>query len=305
MKTAFITGITGQDGSYLSEFLLEKEYKVYGLVRRASTNNLWRINHILKDIEIVDGDLLDESSILRAIDLIKPNEIYNLAAQSFVGASFSQPILTSEVTGIGALRILEAIRLCSPNSKFYQASSSEMLFLKSPYAISKLYAHKMTQFYREAYGIFCVSGTLFNHESPRRGEEFVTRKISKAVAGIKSGSVDFLYLGDLEARRDWGWAPDYAKAMWMMLQGEDPMDYTIATGESHSIKEFCEIAFKSVDLNWRDHVISSSSQFRVLDIKDMVGVPTLPGWAPSINFTELVETMVKEDLKNYENSAIK
>ncbi len=269
MKKAIITGITGQDGSYLAEFLLEKGYEVYGMVRRSSTENFERIEHIKDRIKFYHADLLDFSSLIEMVDEIRPNEIYNLAAQSFVPTSWKQPILTGEFTALGVTRILEAIKLVDKKIRFYQASSSEMFgkvleipqkettpfYPRSPYGVAKVYGHFITVNYRESYDIFACSGILFNHESPRRGREFVTRKISEGVAKIKLGLQDKLHLGNLEAKRDWGYAGDYVKAMYMMLQQDSPSDYVIATGETHSVREFVKLAFERVDLDYEKYVV--------------------------------------------------
>ena len=317
MKKALITGITGQDGSYLAELLLDKKYKVYGLVRRLSTPNMWRIEHILDGIELVDGDLTDQASLNEAVKTIRPDEVYNLAAQSFVATSWTQPILTSEVSGLGVTRLLEAVRCFAPKAKFYQASTSEMygnsningsqsevtpFHPRSPYAISKLYAHWMTVNYRESYGLFTCCGILFNHESPRRGIEFVTRKISDGVARIKLGLSKKLVLGNLDAKRDWGFAGDYVKAMWLMLQQKKPDDYVVATGVTHSVKDFVEEAFKVVGIrDWRKYVKQDSRFIRSAEVDYLLGKPdkaiTKLGWTPEVSFEELVEMMVEVDLQ--------
>ncbi len=317
MKKALITGITGQDGSYLAELLLDKKYKVYGLVRRLSTPNMWRIEHILDGIELVDGDLTDQASLNEAVKTIRPDEVYNLAAQSFVATSWTQPILTSEVSGLGVTRLLEAVRCFAPKAKFYQASTSEMygnsningsqsevtpFHPRSPYAISKLYAHWMTVNYRESYGLFTCCGILFNHESPRRGIEFVTRKISDGVARIKLGLSKKLVLGNLDAKRDWGFAGDYVKAMWLMLQQKKPDDYVVATGVTHSVKDFVEEAFKVVGIrDWRKYVKQDSRFIRPAEVDYLLGKPdkaiTKLGWTPEVSFEELVEMMVEVDLQ--------
>jgi GDPmannose 4,6-dehydratase len=315
MKTALITGITGQDGSYLADLLLSKGYRVVGMKRRSSMENLERINHILDKIEIVSGDLTDQNSLNRLMYDVHPNEVYNLAAQSFVPESWTQPILTSEITALGATRVLEAIRFVDPKIKFYQASSSEMFgkvqespqcettrfYPRSPYGVAKAYAHWITVNYRESYGMFAASGILFNHESPRRGKEFVTRKITNGVAKIALALTDDLFLGNLNAKRDWGFAGDYVNAMWMMLQQDQPEDYVIATGETHSIKEFVEIAFESVDLDYRDHVKIDMAFYRPAEVDLLIGNPDkanqLLGWTPTVSFKELVNMMVQADLK--------
>jgi len=317
MKKALITGITGQDGSYLAEFLLEKNYEVYGLVRRLSTPNLWRIEHILEDIELIDGDMLDLSSLSRAVEKSSPDEVYNLASQSFVATSWNQPLLTSEVTGLGATRLLEAVRMCAPEARFYQASTSEMygnsnidgrqcestpFHPRSPYAISKLYAYWITVNYRESYDIFSCNGILFNHESPRRGIEFVTRKITDGVARIKLGLKQKLSLGNLDSRRDWGFAGDYVRAMWRMLQQDNPEDYVVATGVTHTVRDFVEKAFEAVGIsNWQDYVKQDPKYMRPADVDHLTGKPDKAikklGWKPDVSFEELVELMVEKDLE--------
>jgi GDPmannose 4,6-dehydratase len=314
-KSALITGITGQDGSYLAEFLLEKGYKVYGLLRRTSIIIDDRIEHLLNEVELLDGDLLDQLSLIKAVQNSKPDEVFNLAAQSFVPTSWQQPVLTGEYTAIGVTKVLEAIRLVDKPIRFYQASSSEMFgkvvevpqkettpfYPRSPYGVSKVYGHWITVNYRESYDMFAVSGILFNHESPRRGLEFVTRKITNAVARIKFGLQDKLHLGNLEARRDWGFAGDYVQAMWLMLQQETPDDYLVATGETHAVREFVEIAFKRAGLpNWEDYVVVDPKFFRPAEVDLLVGDPTKAheklGWKPSVSFQGLVEMMVDADL---------
>jgi len=316
MKKALITGITGQDGSYLAEFLIGKGYKVFGLARRCSTPNYERISHILDKIEIVDGDLLDTGSLIRVLSETKPDEVYNLAAQSFVAVSFHEPVLTGEITGLGALRLLEAIRIVNPKIKFYQASSSEMFgkvretpqteltpfHPRSPYGVAKVYAHYSTMNYRESYGMFACGGILFNHESPRRGLEFVTRKISDGVARIHLGLKDKLTLGNMDARRDWGFAGDYVKAMWMMLQQDKPQDYVIATGETHSIKEFVEEAFKTVGISdWEKYVKQDERYMRPAEVDLLIGDASKAkkelGWKPEVDFKSLVKMMVEADIK--------
>lgn len=314
-KVALITGITGQDGSYLAEFLLEKGYKVYGLVRRLSTPNFERIQHVLDRIELRYGDLLDDSSLIRVISEIKPNEVYNLAAQSFVQTSWEQPILTAEFTGVSVTRILEAIRLVDPSIRMYQASSSEMygkvvetpqrettpFYPRSPYGVAKCYGHYITVNYRESYGMFAVSGILFNHESPRRGLEFVTRKVTDAVARIRAGLSSELRLGNLDARRDWGFAGDYVKAMWLMLQQTTPQDYVIGTGEVHSVRELVEVAFNYVGLDWKKYVKTDPRFMRPAEVDLLLSDPGKAkselGWMPEVSFQKLVEMMVEEDLK--------
>lgn len=315
MPTALITGITGQDGSYLAEFLLSKGYDVIGMVRRSSTVTSERIQHIQNDITIVQGDLHDQSSLVALIEQYEPDEVYNLAAQSFVVTSWSQAVLTGEVTALGVTRLLEAIRLVNPKVRFYQASSSEMFgkavevpqrettpfYPRSPYGVAKVYGHWITVNYRESYDLFTVSGILFNHESPRRGLEFVTRKISDGVARIKLGLANELRLGNLEARRDWGFAGEYVQAMWKMLQGEKPEDFVIGTGETHSVREFCEHAFRHAGLNYHDYVVQDTHLYRPSEVDLLVSDPARAreklAWAPRVNFQGLVEMMVETDLK--------
>jgi GDPmannose 4,6-dehydratase len=315
MKTALITGITGQDGSYLAEFLLKKEYEVIGMVRRSSTVTFERIQHIQNDITIVQGDLHDQSSLVALIEQYKPDEVYNLAAQSFVATSWSQAVLTGEVTALGVTRLLEAIRLVNSKARFYQASSSEMFgkavqvpqcettpfYPRSPYGVAKAYAHWITVNYRESYNLFTVSGILFNHESPRRGLEFVTRKISDGVARIKLGMAKDLHLGNLEARRDWGFAGEYVQAMWMMLQQDEPEDFVIGTEQTHSVRDFCELAFNCVGLNYKDYLVQDSRFLRPSEV-DLLQSNTSKarsklGWAPHVDIKGLVEMMVETDLK--------
>jgi GDPmannose 4,6-dehydratase len=311
---ALITGITGQDGSYLANFLLNKGYEVHGMVRRASTENFERIDALRDRVVLHQGDLLDQLSIITMINEIRPREVYNLAAQSFVPTSWLQPLLTGEFTALGVTRVLEAIRLVDPSIRFYQASSSEMFgqvrqepqneqtpfWPRSPYGVAKVYGHWITVNYRESYGIFACSGILFNHESPLRGKEFVTRKITDAAARIKLGSGMKLKLGNLDARRDWGFTGDYVKAMWLMLQQDRPDDYVIATGVQHSVREFCELAFGCVDLDWRDHVESDPALFRPAEVNTLRGDASKArvalGWQPEIAFPELVHMMVDADL---------
>ena len=317
MPKALITGITGQDASYLAEFLLEKGYEVYGTTRRSSTVNNERIKHIEDRIHILSGDLLDQSSLVSALQVSQPDEVYNLAAQSFVKASWDQPVLTGEFTAIGVTRILEAIRNVNPKIKFYQASSSEMFgkvvevpqkettrfYPRSPYGVAKVYGHYITLNYRESFDMFACSGILFNHESPRRGLEFVTRKISHAVARISLGKQDKLELGNLDAKRDWGFAGDYVEAMWMMLQQDKPDDYVVATGEAHSVQEFVEIAFSFVGISdWQNYVVSNvDAHLRPAEVDHLIGDATKArnelGWTPKTSFRELVEMMVKSDLE--------
>jgi GDPmannose 4,6-dehydratase len=314
MPTALITGITGQDGSYLSELLLSKGYDVVGVARRSSTVTYERIEHLLDDITIVQGDLHDQGSLLAFLEEYRPTEVYNLAAQSFVPTSWNQPALTGDVTALGVTRMLEAIRFVDPKIKYYQASSSEMFgkvlevpqrettpfYPRSPYGVAKVYGHWITINYRESFGIFAVSGIFFNHESPRRGLEFVTRKISDGVARIKLGLADELRLGNLEARRDWGYAGDYVEAMWMMLQQEEADNYVVGTGETHSVREFCEIAFGHVDLDYADYVVQDERFYRPAEVDLLVSDPSkarsVLGWEPSVSFKELVTMMVDADL---------
>jgi len=316
MKKALITGITGQDASYLAEFLLTKGYKVFGTTRRSSTVNNERIKHIQDKITILQGDLLDQGSLSSALMESQPDEVYNLAAQSFVQTSWNQPVLTGEFTALGVTRLLEAIRNINPKIKFYQASSSEMFgkvtetpqkettrfHPRSPYGVAKVYGHYITVNYRESYNIFAVSGILFNHESPRRGLEFVTRKISHAVAKISLGKQDYLELGALDPKRDWGFAGDYVEAMWLMLQQEKADDYVIATGENHSVREFLDLAFKTVGISdWSKYVISNkTSHMRPAEVDYLIGdaskAKKVLGWKPKTSFKELVEMMVKSDL---------
>jgi GDPmannose 4,6-dehydratase len=313
-KRALITGITGQDGSYLAELLLSKGYEVIGMVRRSSTVNFERIAHLQDKITFVPGDLLDEVSMIHILQEHRPNEVYNLAAQSFVQTSFSQPVLTGEITGLGVTRILDAVRLVDPEIRFYQASSSEMfgkvqevpqteatpLYPRSPYGVAKVYGHWMTINYRESYDLHASSGILFNHESPRRGLEFVTRKISYTVAKIKLGLADELRLGNLDAQRDWGFAGDYVEAMWLMLQQDTPDDYVVATGETHSVREFCQLAFGHVDLDWEQYVKVDEKFFRPAEVDLLVGSPAKAqqrlGWQPSTPFADLVHMMVDADV---------
>lgn len=315
MKTALITGVTGQDGSYLADFLLEKGYRVVGMVRRSSTINFDRIKHIQNDIEIVQGDLLDQMSIVDILREYQPSEVYNLAAQSFVPTSFKQPVLTGEFTALGVTRMLEAIRIVDPSIRFYQASSSEMFgkvfeapqrettpfYPRSPYGVAKVYGHWITVNYRESYNIFACSGILFNHESPRRGLEFVTHKVTHGVAKIKLAHWHELRLGNLAARRDWGYAGDYVRAMWLMLQQDQPEDYVIATGETHSVQELCEVAFSHMGLDWRAYVKQDPKYFRPAEVDMLVGDASKAGkalgWEPTVAFKQLVEMMVDEDIK--------
>jgi len=314
-RTAVITGITGQDGSYLAELLLEKGYRVVGMVRRASTENFERIAHIRDRVELRQADLLDQLSLIDLIRTVAPDEIYNLAAQSFVPTSWVQPVLTTEFDAIGVTRILEAIRLVAPKARFYQASSSEMFgkvretpqrettpfYPRSPYGVAKVYGHFITVNYRESYDLFACSGILFNHESPRRGREFVTRKVTDGVARIKLGLGKELRLGNLDARRDWGFAGDYVEAMWRMLQQPKPDDYVVATGESHTVRDLVEIAFGCVGLDWRKHVVEDRALLRPAEVEQLIGDASKArrdlGWAPHVSFHELVEMMVRADLE--------
>ena len=314
-KRALITGITGQDGSYLAELLLENGYEVYGLVRRASTTNYWRIEHLLDRVQLKPADLLDQLSVIRVIADVRPHELYNLAAMSFVPASWDQPMLTGEFNAQGVTRILEAVRHVDPSIRIYQASSSEMFgkvreipqteltpfYPRSPYGVSKVFAHYITVNYRESYDLFAVSGILFNHESPRRGLEFVTRKVSDGVARIKLGAADSLSLGNLDAQRDWGFAGDYVRAMWLMLQQERADDYVIATGESHSVRELVEVAFGHVGLDWQKYVRTDPRFLRPAEVDHLIGDPakarTALGWKPAVNFKGLVEMMVDADIE--------
>jgi GDPmannose 4,6-dehydratase len=315
MPKALITGITGQDGSYLAEFLLGKGYEVVGIVRRTSHDSYERIGHLLDRVTIAAADLLDQHSLTQVIQEHRPDEVYNLAAQSFVPASWTQPVLTGEFTALGVTRILEAIRLAHPTARFYQASSSEMygkvqetpqrestpFYPRSPYGVAKVYGHWITVNYRESYDLFAVSGILFNHESPRRGIEFVTRKVTDGVARIKLGLAHEIRLGNLDARRDWGYAGDYVDAMWRMLQQKEPKDFVIGTGEQHTVEELVRIAFDHVGLDWKKHVIQDPRFMRPAEVETLLADPTLAkrelGWTPKVSFRELVEMMVDADLK--------
>ncbi len=317
-KRALITGITGQDGSYLAKFLLEKDYEVHGMVRRASTENFERIADLRDRVQLHQADLLDQLSLVRLIDRVRPHELYNLAAMSFVPTSFEQPLLTGEFTGLGVTRVLEAIRQVDPKIRFYQASSSEMFgsvreepqtentpfYPRSPYGVAKVYGHWITVNYREGFDIFACSGILFNHESPLRGKEFVTRKISDAAARIKLGVQDKLYLGNLDAQRDWGFAGDYVRAMWLMLQQDKPDDYVVATGEKHSVRQFVELAFQHVGLDWKKYVEIDPAFYRPADVHTLCGDASRAhrelGWKPEVTFPELVRMMVDADLKRVE-----
>ncbi len=314
MPKALITGITGQDGSHLADFLLDKGYEVVGMVRRTSTINFDRIKHIQDRVTVVQGDLLDQVSIIHILQEHRPDEVFNLAAQSFVPTSWQQPVLTGEFTALGVTRMLDAVRTVDKNIRFYQASSSEMFgkvqevpqrettpfYPRSPYGVAKVYGHWITVNYRESYNLFACSGILFNHEGPRRGLEFVTHKITNSVAGIKLGLSSELRLGNLESRRDWGWAPDYVRAMWLMLQQDHPDDYVVATGETHSVREFCEEAFGYVGLDWEKYVIVDPNFYRPAEVDVLVGDSSkarrVLGWKPSVNFRELVHLMMDADL---------
>ncbi len=314
-KTAFITGISGQDGSYLAELLLKKNYRVCGMVRRSSIAKYERIEHLRGQIELYPGDLMDHTSIARAMHQTEPDEIYNLAAMSFVPASWAQPVLTADFTGVGVIRMLDNIRQCCPQARFYQASSSEMFgavretpqrettafYPRSPYGAAKAYGHYITVNYRESYGLFACSGILFNHESPRRGLEFVTRKITRGVAEIKLGLSKELRLGNLQAKRDWGFAGDYVEAMWLMLQQDSPRDFVIGTGETHSVADFVAIAFRHVGLDWRKYVVIDPQFYRPAEVDLLLADPTLArkelGWRPRVSFRQLVELMVDHDMK--------
>jgi GDPmannose 4,6-dehydratase len=320
-RRALITGITGQDGSYLAELLLAKDYEVFGMTRRASTENVERISHLIDRITLVQGDLLDPHSLVSALRTAEPHEVYNLAAQSFVPTSWNQPVLTAEFTGVGVTRMLEALRTVDPEIRFYQASSSEMFgkvrevpqseqtpfYPRSPYGVAKAYGHYLTVNYRESYGLFAVSGILFNHESPRRGLEFVTRKITDGVARIKLGLADELRLGNFDAERDWGFAGDYVEAMWLMLQESEPDDYVVATGETHSVREFFEIAFAHVGLDSERYVKSDPQFLRPAEVDQLVGDPSkarrVLGWEPKHSFRDLVEMMVDADLERLRMAA--
>lgn len=315
MNTALITGITGQDGSYLAEFLLKKGYRVVGMVRRASVERFERLEQIRDDIELIQGDLTDQSSLDEAIREVAPDEVYNLAAQSFVPTSWNQPVLTGDVTGLGVTRVLEAIRKYRPEARFYQASSSEMFgkvhespqtertpfYPRSPYGVAKVYAHWITVNYRESYGIYACSGILFNHESPRRGPEFVTRKVSDSVARIKAGKLERLKMGNLEAKRDWGYAGDYVEAMWRMLQQDEPGDFLVATGVAHSVRDLLDAAFQAADLDWQDYVEIDPKLIRPAEVDTLVGDATrareILGWEPKMTFEQLMALMVDHDLR--------
>ncbi|MGE5243949.1 MAG: GDP-mannose 4,6-dehydratase [Betaproteobacteria bacterium] len=320
-RRALITGITGQDGSYLAELLLEQGYEVFGMVRRSSAPNVWRIEHLLDRVTLRPADLLDQLSMLRLIDEVRPHEIYNLAAMSFVPASWDQPMLTGEYNAQGVTRLLDAVRRVDSSIRFYQASSSEMFgkvrempqneltpfYPRSPYGVSKVFAHYITVNYRESYDLFAVSGMLFNHESPRRGLEFVTRKVTDGVARIKLGMADTLSIGNLEARRDWGFAGDYVRAMWLMLQQERPDDYVIATGISHSVRDLVDIAFRRAGLDWQEHVRVDPALLRPAEVDHLLGDASKAkaqlGWTPQIDFKRLIEMMVDADLERLSSAA--
>lgn len=312
-KRALITGITGQDGSYLAEFLLDQGYEVVGMVRRSSTINFERIKHIQDQLEIASGDLLDQASLIDILERYRPHEVYNLAAQSFVQTSWSQPVFTGEVTALGVTRLLDAVRLVDPDIRFYQASSSEMFgkvravpqnestpfYPRSPYGVAKVYGHWITVNYRESYDLFAASGICFNHESPRRGHEFVTRKVARAAARIKYGIDKELHLGNLGAQRDWGYAPDYVRGMWQMLQQDNPEDYVLATGRTHTVQQFVNLAFESVGLDYREYVVQDPRLMRPADVDLLVGDPTKAntnlGWRARTSFSELVNLMVEAE----------
>jgi GDPmannose 4,6-dehydratase len=315
MKRALITGMTGQDGSYLAELLLDKGYEVFGLTRRLSTNNYWRIEHLLDRVTLLPGDLLDQLSLIKVLQTVRPHELYNLAAMSFVPASWDQPMLTGEFNAQGVTRVLEAVRQVDPKIRIYQASSSEMFgkvrevpqrettpfYPRSPYGVSKVFAHYITVNYRESYDLFAVSGILFNHESPRRGLEFVTRKVTDGVARIKLGLASSLSLGNLDAHRDWGFAGDYVRAMWLMLQQDHPDDYVVATGEAHSVRELVEIAFGHAGLDWQKYVKLDPTLIRPAEVDHLIGDATKAraelGWQPSVSFSGLVTMMVDADME--------
>lgn len=314
-RRALITGITGQDGSYLAELLIEQGYEVFGLVRRVSTPNTERIAHLADRLTLIPGDLLDMGSLLLALEQARPSEVYNLAAQSFVQTSFQEPVVTGEATGLGVTRLLEAVRRTDSTIRFYQASSSEMygqaqevpqrettpFHPRSPYGVAKAYGHWITVNYREAYNLYAVGGILYNHESPRRGIEFVTRKITDGAARIKLGLARELRLGNLESKRDWGFAGDYVRAMWLMLQQDEPRDYVIATGETHSVREFCALAFEALDLDWQQYVVTDSAYMRPAEVDLLLGDARLAreklGWQPQVTFPDLVRMMVEADLE--------
>lgn len=319
-KKALITGITGQDGSYLAELLLEKGYEVYGAVQRSATDPYENIRDILEQIHLIPADLSDTSSLMRAVEIAQPEEVYNLAAQSFVKSSFDVPVMTGDVTAVGVTRMLEAVRRIKPDARFYQASSSEMFgkvqetpqrettpfYPRSPYGVAKAYGHWITVNYRESYGLHASSGILFNHEGPRRGYEFVTQKIASTVAYIKEGLAKELILGNLDSRRDWGFAGDFVKAMWLMLQQDEPGDYVVGTGEAHSVREFCEVAFSHVGLNWEDYVKQDERYMRPTEVDALLADPTKAkkklGWEPEVSFDQLVEMMVESALKRIQDA---
>jgi GDPmannose 4,6-dehydratase len=321
MPTALITGVTGQDGSYLAELLLSKGYRVVGIVRRSSTTPYERIAHLVDRVELVSADLLDQHSLVEAIVACAPDEIYNLAAQSFVQTSWTQPVLTGEFTALGVTRMLEAVRRVAPKARYYQASSSEQFgkvletpqrettpfYPRSPYGVAKVYGHWITVNYRESYGLYAVCGILFNHESPRRGLEFVTRKVTDAAARISLGLERELRLGNLDARRDWGFAGDYVDAMWRMLQPSSPDDYVVGTGETHSVRDLCELAFARVGLDWQKYVVQDERFFRPAEVDLLVADPakarTRLGWAPSVSFRQLIEMMVDADLARHRSAS--
>ncbi len=322
MPIALITGVTGQDGSYLAEFLLERGYRVVGMVRRTSTLNFHRIAHIQDRLELVPGDLSDQISLIRILEEYRPDEVYNLAAQSFVQTSWNQPVFTGDVTALGVTRILDAIRIVDPKIRMYQASSSEMFgkvvevpqrettpfYPRSPYGVAKVYGHWITVNYRESYNLHATSGILFNHESPRRGLEFVTRKITHQAAKIKLGFADELRLGNLDARRDWGFAGDYVRAMWLMIQRDTPDDYVVATGETHSVEEFLNVAFEHLDMDWREFVVQDERFMRPAEVDLLVGDPSKAGrelgWEPAVSFVQLVKMMVDADMHMIRNGGI-
>ncbi len=322
MPTALITGVTGQDGSYLAELLLQQGYRVVGMVRRTSTLNFHRIAHIQEQLELVPGDLSDQVSLIHILEEYQPEEVYNLAAQSFVQTSWNQPVFTGDVTALGVTRVLDAIRIVNPRIRMYQASSSEMFgkvvevpqkettpfYPRSPYGVAKVYGHWITINYRESYNLHASSGILFNHESPRRGLEFVTRKISHQAAKIKLGLADELRLGNLDARRDWGFAGDYVRAMWLMLQRDAPDDYVVATGETHSVEQFLDVAFEHLDLDWHEYVVQDERFMRPAEVDLLVGDPSKAGrdlgWEPTVSFAELVRMMVDADLQLLRDGAI-
>lgn len=316
IRKAFITGITGQDGSYLAEFLLDKGYDVYGLIRRSSHESTGRIHHLMGRVQPIDGDLTDQSSLDRAVQEIRPDEIYNLAAQSFVPTSWNQPVLTGDVTGLGVVRILESIRKYKPDARFYQGSSSEMFgkvrevpqkestpfYPRSPYGVAKAYAHYITVNYRESYNLFACSGICFNHESPRRGLEFVSRKVTHTAARIKLGLARELSLGNLDAARDWGFAGDYVCAMWLMLQQQEPGDYVIATGKAHTVRDLVQIAFDEAGLPWEKYVKVDKGLFRLAEVDHLIGDSSkarkVLGWTPRVSFEQMTRMMVREDIKS-------